>query len=136
LIHVSELTHGYVKIASEVLKEGEEIEAKVLDVDRRKRQIRLSMKALQAEMVEEFKPEREERKGKGRNARAKRKKPTRWKRKFPTSRSTPPCRSPGRKLWRKPRDAARSAANPSRRILKSRKNCSATPLEKRLPTGG
>jgi small subunit ribosomal protein S1 len=65
LIHVSELTHGYVKTASEVLKEGEEIEAKVLDVDRRKRQIRLSMKALQAEAVEEFQPEREERKGKG-----------------------------------------------------------------------
>src|SRR5690349_1534891 len=66
LIHVSELTHGYVKTASEVLKEGEEIEAKVLEVDRRKRQIRLSMKALQAEVVEEEKAEREARKsGKG-----------------------------------------------------------------------
>jgi predicted RNA-binding protein with RPS1 domain len=62
LIHVSELTRGYVKTASEVVKEGEEIEAKVLDVDRRKRQIRLSMKALQPEIVEEVKPEREERK--------------------------------------------------------------------------
>ncbi|MBI5944206.1 MAG: S1 RNA-binding domain-containing protein [Chloroflexi bacterium] len=62
LIHVSELTRGYVKTASEVVKEGEEIEAKVLDVDRRKRQIRLSMKALQPEVVEEAKPEREDRK--------------------------------------------------------------------------
>ncbi len=62
LIHVSELTRGYVKTAGEVVKEGEEIEAKVLDVDRRKRQIRLSMKALQPEVVEEVKPEREERK--------------------------------------------------------------------------
>lgn len=62
LIHVSEITHGYVKTASEVLKEGEEIEAKVLDVDRRKRQIRLSMKALQPEIVQEEKPEREDRK--------------------------------------------------------------------------
>jgi len=63
LIHVSELTHGYVKTASEVVKEGDEIEAKVLDVDRRKRQIRLSMKALQPEpeVVEEVKPEREDR---------------------------------------------------------------------------
>jgi predicted RNA-binding protein with RPS1 domain len=61
LIHVSELTRGYVKTASEVVKEGDEIEAKVLDVDRRKRQIRLSMKALQPEVVEEAKPEREER---------------------------------------------------------------------------
>src|SRR5688572_7536128 len=68
LVHVSEITHGYVKTAAEALKEGEEIEAKVLDVDRRKRQIRLSMKALQAEPVVEEKPEREERnsnKGKG-----------------------------------------------------------------------
>jgi predicted RNA-binding protein with RPS1 domain len=62
LIHVSELTRGYVKTASEIVKEGDEIEAKVLDVDRRKRQIRLSMKALQPEVVEEAKPEREERK--------------------------------------------------------------------------
>ncbi len=62
LIHVSELTRGYVKTASEVVKEGDEIEAKVLEVDRRKRQIRLSMKALQPEIVEEAKPEREDRK--------------------------------------------------------------------------
>ena len=62
LIHVSELTRGYVKTAGEVVKEGEEIEAKVLDVDRRKRQIRLSMKALQPEVVEEAKPERDDRK--------------------------------------------------------------------------
>jgi len=65
LIHVSELAHGYVKTASEVLKEGEEVEAKILDVDRRKRQIRLSMKALQPEIIQEEKPEREDRKGKG-----------------------------------------------------------------------
>ena len=62
LIHVSELSRGYVKTAAEVLKEGEEIEAKVLDVDRRKRQIRLSMKALQPEIVEEAGSEREDRK--------------------------------------------------------------------------
>lgn len=64
LIHVSELTRGYVKTASEVVKEGDEIEAKVLDVDRRKRQIRLSMKALQPEpevVIDETKPEREDR---------------------------------------------------------------------------
>jgi ribosomal protein S1 len=67
LVHVSELTRGYVKTASEVIKEGEEIEAKVLDVDRRKRQIRLSMKALQPEVVEDVKPkpEREDRKRSG-----------------------------------------------------------------------
>jgi predicted RNA-binding protein with RPS1 domain len=62
LVHVSELTRGYVKTAAEVVKDGDEIEAKVLEVDRRKRQIRLSMKALQPEIVEEPKPEREDRK--------------------------------------------------------------------------
>jgi len=61
LIHVSELARGFVKTASEVVKEGEEVEAKVLDVDRRKRQIRLSMKALQPDVVEEEKPQRTER---------------------------------------------------------------------------
>lgn len=65
LIHVSELARGYVKTANDVVKEGDEIEAKVLDVDRRKRQIRLSMKALQPEIVEEAKPEREDRKPRG-----------------------------------------------------------------------
>ncbi len=65
LIHVSELARGYVKTANDVVKEGDEVEAKVLDVDRRKRQIRLSMKALQPEIVEEVKPEREERKVRG-----------------------------------------------------------------------
>ncbi|GAB4540767.1 MAG: hypothetical protein Fur002_08060 [Anaerolineales bacterium] len=62
LVHVSELTHGYVKSASEVVKEGDEVEAKVLDVDRRKRQIRLSMKAALPEISEEAKSEAEERK--------------------------------------------------------------------------
>ncbi|HVN14567.1 MAG TPA: S1 RNA-binding domain-containing protein [Anaerolineales bacterium] len=62
LVHVSELTRGYVKTPSEVVKEGDEVEAKVLEVDRRKRQIRLSMKALIPEIVEEEKPQKEEHK--------------------------------------------------------------------------
>jgi small subunit ribosomal protein S1 len=65
MIHVSELAHGYVKTPSEIVKEGDEIEAKVLEVDRKKKQIKLSMKALEAE-VEEFKPvKREPKKGGG-----------------------------------------------------------------------
>jgi small subunit ribosomal protein S1 len=46
LVHVSEISHDYIKNPSEVLKEGEEVEAKILDVDRRKKQIRLSIKAI------------------------------------------------------------------------------------------
>src|SRR5512134_2156620 len=64
MIHVSELTHGYVKTPGEIVKEGEEIEAKVLNVDRKKKQIKLSMKALTPE-IEEFKPAREEKKPRG-----------------------------------------------------------------------
>ena len=67
MIHISEMARGYTKSASDVLKEGQEIEAAILNVDLKKRQIRLSMKALQPEPVEEEKPAREEkprRKGK------------------------------------------------------------------------
>ncbi len=45
LVHVSEISHDYVKNPAEILKVGDEVEAKILDVDRRKKQIRLSIKA-------------------------------------------------------------------------------------------
>lgn len=47
LIHISELSHSYVRTPSEVVREGDEVEAKVLEVNRRKKQIKLSIKALQ-----------------------------------------------------------------------------------------
>jgi small subunit ribosomal protein S1 len=47
LIHVSELTHGYVRDASEIVSIGDEVEAKVIDFNRRRKQIKLSMKAMQ-----------------------------------------------------------------------------------------
>ena len=59
MIHISELARGYVKTAGDVVKEGDEVEAVIINVDRKKRQIRLSMKALQPEVVEEEKPVRE-----------------------------------------------------------------------------
>jgi len=59
MVHVSELTHGYVKTPSEIVKEGDEVEAKVLDVNRKKKQIRLSIKALEPVIVE-FKPAKKE----------------------------------------------------------------------------
>jgi len=65
LVHVSELSHGYIKNPSEIVKEGDEVEAVVLDVNRRKKQIRLSMKALEPE-VEELKPaKKDSKKGRG-----------------------------------------------------------------------
>lgn len=49
LVHISEMAHGYVKQPGDVVKEGDEIEAQVIEVNRRKKQIKLSMKALQPE---------------------------------------------------------------------------------------
>ena len=46
LVHISELSHNYVKHPSEVVKVGDEVEVKVLGFNRRKRRIDLSMKAL------------------------------------------------------------------------------------------
>jgi small subunit ribosomal protein S1 len=59
LVHVSEISRGYIKSPNEIVKEGDEVEALVLDVNRRKKQIRLSMKALEPE-VEEIKPAKKE----------------------------------------------------------------------------
>jgi len=64
MVHVSELAHGYVKTPNEIVKEGDEVEAKVLDVNRKKKQIKLSMKALEPE-VEEFVPAKKENKKPG-----------------------------------------------------------------------
>lgn len=67
MIHVSELTHGYVKTPGEVVKEGEEVEAKVLEVNRKKKQIKLSIKALEPK-IDELKPAKRERKKGGRSS--------------------------------------------------------------------
>jgi small subunit ribosomal protein S1 len=44
MVHVSELSNGYVKSPSDVVKVGEEVEARVLKINRKKRQIDLTMK--------------------------------------------------------------------------------------------
>ncbi len=67
MVHVSELAHGYVKTPNEIVKEGDEVEAKVLDVNRKKKQIKLSMKALEPE-IEEFKPAKKEFKKSGKQS--------------------------------------------------------------------
>jgi ribosomal protein S1 len=51
LVHVSELTHDYIRNPEEVVKEGDEVEVKVLGVNRQKKQIKLSMKALEEKPV-------------------------------------------------------------------------------------
>ena len=48
LVHISEMSHGYIKGPEDIVKDGDEVDVMVLQVSRRKKQIKLSMKALQA----------------------------------------------------------------------------------------
>ncbi len=59
LLHVSEMSHDYVRRPEDVVNPGQEVEVKVLEVNRRKKQIKLSMKALQQEAAPEPEPEAE-----------------------------------------------------------------------------
>jgi predicted RNA-binding protein with RPS1 domain len=64
LVHISELSHEFVKHPGEVLTVGQEVDVKVLGFSRRKRRIDLSLKALvDAPEKEEPKPKQERRKG-------------------------------------------------------------------------
>lgn len=56
LVHISEITHDYIKDPKQAVQEGDEVEVKVLDVNRRKKQIKLSMKALEEQPMIEEKP--------------------------------------------------------------------------------
>jgi small subunit ribosomal protein S1 len=47
LVHISEMTHDYIHTPSDIVKEGDVVEVKVLEVIKPKKQIKLSMKALQ-----------------------------------------------------------------------------------------
>jgi small subunit ribosomal protein S1 len=56
LVHISEITHEYIKDPNQEVKQGDEVEVKILEVNRRKKQIKLSMKALEDKPVFEEKP--------------------------------------------------------------------------------
>lgn len=66
LVHISELSHEYVKHPSEAVKVGEEIQVKVIGFNRRKRRIDLSRKSLldspeaEVEEIEELDLEEQE----------------------------------------------------------------------------
>jgi transcriptional accessory protein Tex/SPT6 len=47
LVHISEMAHDYVRSPGDLVKEGDEVEVKILSVNRQKKQIKLSMKALE-----------------------------------------------------------------------------------------
>ena len=57
LAHISELTHEYVRRPEDAVKVGDEVQAKVIDFSKRKKQIKLSLKAMvevpEDEIIEE-----------------------------------------------------------------------------------
>ncbi|MEJ2487017.1 MAG: S1 RNA-binding domain-containing protein [Anaerolineales bacterium] len=60
LAHISELTHEYVRTPEDAVKVGDVVEAKIIDFSRRKKQIKLSLKALKEVPKEEVFEEVEE----------------------------------------------------------------------------
>ncbi len=64
LVHISQITYDYIKHPEDVLTVGQTVKVKVLKVNRKKRQVDLSIKALlppppppEEKRVEEFKPQ-------------------------------------------------------------------------------
>jgi predicted RNA-binding protein with RPS1 domain len=55
LVHISEMTHDFIRTPGDLVKEGDEVEVKVLEVIKPKKQIKLSMKALQEKPEEAIK---------------------------------------------------------------------------------
>jgi ribosomal protein S1 len=60
LAHISELTHDYIRKPEDAVNVGDEVEVKVIDFSRRKKQIKLSMKAMQKPPAQEEVEEVEE----------------------------------------------------------------------------
>lgn len=54
LVHISEMAHGYVRTPTDIVQKGDEVNVKVLKVNRRKKQIKLSMKALEEPPLDEY----------------------------------------------------------------------------------
>lgn len=59
LVHVSEMSDEYVRDPAEVAKVGDQIEVAVLEVDRGKKQIRLTMNVSPEELIEDGEEEEE-----------------------------------------------------------------------------
>ncbi|MGG3799285.1 S1 domain-containing post-transcriptional regulator GSP13 [Metabacillus fastidiosus] len=53
LVHISEVTHGFVKDVNEHLKTGDEVQVKVLTIDEKSGKISLSIRATQEAPAEE-----------------------------------------------------------------------------------
>lgn len=60
MIHVSELASGYVNSPSDVVKVGDEVQARIIKVNRKNRRIDLSLKAMEEPIEIPQEPEEEE----------------------------------------------------------------------------
>lgn len=135
MIHISELARGYVKAAQDVVKEGDEVEAKVLTVDYKKRQIRLSLKALQPEIIEPEKPQHEAKHGGKRGKSEPQAEPD-----VEAEEPPEPALTAMQLAWQSAQERAKSRGKTSRaRRVKSnsaeREEILNRTLEKRVPTG-
>ncbi len=135
MIHISELARGYVKSPQDVVKEGDEVEAKVLSVDYKKRQIRLSMKALQPEVIEPEKPKHDPKRG----AKRGRSEPVAEDQAVPEE-PIEPALTAMQLAWQSAQERAKSKSKPAH-ARRSKANSAEQEeilnrtLEKRVPTG-
>jgi len=60
LVHVSELSNDYVANPGDVVKVGEDVDVTIVDIDRKKRQIRLTMKEADFQLLVDEEEEEEE----------------------------------------------------------------------------
>jgi Ribosomal protein S1 len=60
LVHISEIAHEHVNVPGDVLKEDQEIEVKIIGLDKDNEKISLSIKALESAPPKSKQPKREE----------------------------------------------------------------------------
>ncbi|UOR11841.1 S1 domain-containing post-transcriptional regulator GSP13 [Halobacillus amylolyticus] len=59
LVHISEVTHGYVKDINEHLSEGDEVQVKILNIDEKSNKYSLSIRATQEAPKKERRPRKQ-----------------------------------------------------------------------------
>lgn len=138
MVHVSELAHGYVKSPGDVIKVDDEVEAMVIDVDRKKKQIRLSMKALTPEP--EAKEEPKEISTPERKPRNKRGKAQKQEVELIAEEPAQPEPTVFELAWQEALDKQKNnkSASKSKKVKtnKQQDDILSRTLEERLPTGG
>ena len=136
MVHVSEMAHGFVKTPGDIVKPGDEVQAMILDVDRRKKQIRLSMKALAPEPEKVEEPPKPEPKPKRKRGKAPRE--TDELTEAPTAAAPEPTvfELAWQEAMERSKEKKGSKQRASKTSNKEQEEIISRTLEKRLPTGG